>query len=304
MAYTQIKSPDLSVVGQPLLCLVYSRQVFGVAAKYQYATLAWENAKFAHTDALPNVAVPVWFSWTGKVDGVSKNWGHVAVFVPGKGVYSTPLRAGTTNFVTSTVEQMATAIGGRYLGWSEDINDVRVAQPLGGSMADLINDDVSRQIGWHYLGRNGYDGKPNALASKQTDIFGKPLTNAQLSAFFLSAEARDWRDVRVPKIYAELNALKVSNANLNIQVTQLTKAVAEKQKTIDTLNIEVAGLTQKLNVKQTEVDTLQDEVADLKKENDELKAELATCGDSQDTDYLNKLGELLRWFITRLGVKK
>jgi uncharacterized protein YoxC len=182
--------------------------------------------------------------------------------------------------------------------------NVTVGQKIGGSMAENITDDVARQIGWHYLGRNGFDGKPNALQSAQGDLQGKPLTNAQLSAWFLSAESRDWRDSRIHKVYGERDALRTANTNLNAQVTQLTKAVADKQKTIDLLNAQVLGLNQTINEKQAEIDTLADANADLKKENDELKAQLATCGDSEDTDFLNKLGELLRWLIARLGVKK
>jgi uncharacterized coiled-coil protein SlyX len=173
----------------------------------------------------------------------------------------------------------------------------------GGSMA-AITDDTSRQIGYHILGRNGFDGKPNALQSAQADIMGKELTNAQMGTFFLSAESRDWRDVRLPKVYAERDALKATNANLNTQITQLTKAVAEKQKTVEAQSAQIIGLTQTVNEKQAEVDTLADKVSDLEKENAELKAQLATCGDNEDTDFLNKLGELLRWLIQRLGVKK
>ncbi len=163
-------------------------------------------------------------------------------------------------------------------------------------MAETINDDVSRQIGWHYLGRNGYDGKANALQGKQTDIFGQPLTNAKLSEFFLSAESRDWRDVRIHKVYAERDALKAANANLTVESDRLAKANTELVKT-------VANQQATINTKQAEVDALQDEVTALKKENAELKAQLATCGDNADTENLNKLGEVLRFFIQRLGLK-
>jgi len=120
--------------------------------------------------------------------------------------------------------------------------NVTVGQKIGGSMAETINDDVARQIGWHYLGRNGYDGKPNALQSSQNDIKGKPLTNAQLSTFFLSAEARDWRDSRIHKVYAERDALKSQNANLvaerdrlAVSNTELTKTIGAPTLTVDSL---------------------------------------------------------------------
>jgi uncharacterized coiled-coil protein SlyX len=91
---------------------------------------------------------------------------------------------------------------------------------------------------------------------------------------------------------------------LNAQVTQLTQAVAEKQATIDKQAAQILGLTQTVNEKQAEIDALIDKNSDLGKENAELKAQLATCGNSDDTEWLNKFGEALRWIIARLGLKK
>lgn len=172
----------------------------------------------------------------------------------------------------------------------------------GGTMAETINDDASRQIGWHFLGRNGYDGKKNALTAKQADIFGQPLTNAKLNEYYLSAEGRDWRDVRVPKIYAERDALKQSNVNLNLQITQLTKAVTDKQKVIDTQAVEIATLKSEVITKQVEINSLNSQVKDLTVENAKLKAQLSTVG--EDSNNLNELGRLLVWFIGRIGIKK
>lgn len=173
----------------------------------------------------------------------------------------------------------------------------------GGTMTETINDDSARQIGWHYLGRNGFDGRPNALQAPQGDLQGKPLTNAQLSQFFLSAEAREWRDSRIHKVYAERDALKGANANLTAERDRLAKANQELTATISRLNGEVLGLTKTINEKQAEISSLQDKAADLEKENKELKAQLATCG-GDDTELLNSFGEILRKIITRLGVKK
>lgn len=172
----------------------------------------------------------------------------------------------------------------------------------GGNMA-TINDDVSRQIGYHFLGRNGYDGKPNALQSAQGDIMGKELSNAQMSTFFLSAESRDWRDARLPKLYAERDALKSVNANLTVERDRLAKANTELTKTIANQQATINQQQATVNEKQAEISSLQDKAADLEKENKELKAQLATCG-GDDTELLNSFGQILRQLIARLGVKK
>lgn len=122
MSYQQLKATNLGVVGKGYYCLVYARNIFNVAAKYGTAALAHANAVYKHTDALPtDVSVPVWFSW--KVDG------HVAVNVPGQGVYSTT-SATTGHRVFPSIQAVAEYIGGTYLGWSEDIDGVRIAQPI------------------------------------------------------------------------------------------------------------------------------------------------------------------------------
>jgi hypothetical protein len=120
MNYEQEIAPNLSVVGQNGECLVYVREVFGIAAKYPTATAGWENAAYKHAGDTPpsDVSVPVWFSW--------ESAGHVAVSVPGKGIYSTTADG---DKVFPTVEALAAYIGGMYLGWSEDVDGVRVVEP-------------------------------------------------------------------------------------------------------------------------------------------------------------------------------
>lgn len=273
------------------LCLSNVRKGYGIPALHEYAYQDWQN-NVQHKDQNfpPGCSVPVYFNWTGAVDGVTKNWGHIAVRLADGRIWT------DGKYYANVNELSKNYLGGQaYLGWGEEVNNVKVVIQ-GDSMAETINDDVSRQIGWHYLGRNGYDGKPNALQSKQTDLFGQPLTNAKLSEFFLSAESRDWRDVRVHKVYAERDALKAANANLTVERDRLATANTELVKT-------VSNQQATINTKQAEVDALQDEVTTLKKENAELKAQLATCGDNADTENLNKLGEVLRWFIQRLGLK-
>jgi uncharacterized protein YoxC len=297
--FTQVKPFNVASAGTTkYLCLQNVRLGYGISALYLTATKAW-NGTQQHADRnFPaGCSVPVFWSLFLTLDGVYADYGHVAVRLADGRIWT------DGRYYANVDELNSSYLGGKgkYLGWGESLNNVKV---IGESMAENITDDVARQIGWHYLGRNGFDGKPNALQSAQGDLQGKPLTNAQLSAFFLSAESRDWRDSRIHKVYGERDALRTANTNLNAQVTQLTKAVADKQKTIDLLNAQVLGLNQTINEKQAEIDTLADANADLKKENDELKAQLATCGDSEDTDFLNKLGELLRWLIARLGVKK
>ena len=130
MAYKQLRAVHLSQTGPKRLCLQFTRKAFGIAAKYPDAWTAWQHSK-RHQEALPNAYVPVFFTWTGKIGGVTKNWGDVAIWVPGHGVFGSPLE-GIGNRWDPSVEARAAAIGGgaKYVGWSEDLNGADIVQKV------------------------------------------------------------------------------------------------------------------------------------------------------------------------------
>lgn len=124
MNYKQLVEPDLSVVGVPEECLAYVREVFEASAEYPTATSGWENAQYKHPGEQPptDVSVPVWFSYSGPD-------GHVAVSVPGKGIYSTTKQG---DKVFTSIEELINWMneGFVYLGWSEDVDKERVVEPV------------------------------------------------------------------------------------------------------------------------------------------------------------------------------
>jgi LysM repeat protein len=115
----QLKQANLNIAGIPGECLMWVREVFGIAAKYPTAISGWENAEYKHAGEQPpaGVDVPVWFTW--------ETSGHVGISTP-QGVYSV-LKNGVE--IKPNVEVLASDIGGTYLGWSEDVDGVRVVQP-------------------------------------------------------------------------------------------------------------------------------------------------------------------------------
>lgn len=126
--YEQLVQPDLSVVGRLTWCLEYARKVFKAPVVEPTAWKAWEATKYKHDHKnFPNVAVPVWFSYTDTLNGVTQNWGHVAVRLPNGQIYSSPMQSGKSNAVFNSVEALDKFLGSKYVGWSEDISNVRVA---------------------------------------------------------------------------------------------------------------------------------------------------------------------------------
>lgn len=113
------------------MCLAYVTEVFGVPAKYPSATVGWANAQYKHPEQPPSgVSVPVWFKYNGPD-------GHVAVSTP-SGIYSTSSQG---DKIFGSIQQLVSWMGEgmTYLGWSEDVNNVRVVQPQQGE-SDMIPD--------------------------------------------------------------------------------------------------------------------------------------------------------------------
>lgn len=122
--WKQLVQPDLTVVGKVAWCLSYADDVFHTPHGIPTAWKAWEATQFKHRDkSFPNVAIPVWFDYyIGK-----EQFGHVAVRINNGKIYSSPMTPGKPNSVFNSVEELAKFIGGVYVGWSEDISNVRVA---------------------------------------------------------------------------------------------------------------------------------------------------------------------------------
>ena len=165
-----------------------------------------------------------------------------------------------------------------------------------------MNDDTSRQIAYHYLGRHGFDGRPNGLASPQ-ELQGRPLTNAELSSIFLSEESRAWRDQQLPNLFAERDNLRNQVASLNQAVTTLNSENAQLTQNVTDLTGQLSVANGQITVLNQTVTELTDENTALKKENADLKAQVAAGGGDVTINF-NFVGVLLWTIIKNFGTKK
>ena len=127
----QLVSPNLTVQGKAGWCLWVAQEVWGVPHLYAKAIDAWNASSVSnHTDPLPDVAVPVYWTFFDRTDGVE--YGHIATYVPNRGIYSSPFNSSfgsewypTIQALTERVNQIAGA-NCRYLGWSETLSGVQL----------------------------------------------------------------------------------------------------------------------------------------------------------------------------------
>ncbi|ALY09598.1 hypothetical protein SALGADO_73 [Arthrobacter phage Salgado] len=126
----QLITPNPNIWCEPGWCLQYVRETFGIPnGVYPTATSGWENAKFKHPGEYAPLGVwtPLWF-YMSKVPA-----GHVVLQAPDGSIYSTSDPSNTPHHHPNLADLMAYyAYWGlplTYLGWSEDIERVRVVQP-------------------------------------------------------------------------------------------------------------------------------------------------------------------------------
>lgn len=140
MGYTQLVQPNTNVVEAPGYCLGMATAVFfGRQYGYETATEAWEASPTKNGSRdMPSVAVPVWFSWVGNVGYGTYDYGHVVVWIPGRGFLSSPSldvcdwnQAGQQWF--STIEDVERTFGCTYRGFTLDIMP-------NGTVATITND--------------------------------------------------------------------------------------------------------------------------------------------------------------------
>lgn len=108
------------------MCLVFSRSAFEVSAYYGSAALAWRQAEHKHVVNPGRCPAGVPVFWLGGSHG----YGHIAVSIGGGLVRSTDWpRGGQVG--TAAISTISRTWGQQFMGWTEDLNRVRIYTPSG-----------------------------------------------------------------------------------------------------------------------------------------------------------------------------
>lgn len=144
MAYEQWVVPNTSASDVTGACLRFTQRVFRNQNPHYYrsAWIAWQKAihKSYERNIPDDAAVPVYFSHWGRYDDGNGqygdnpndplwgNWGHVVVWIPGRGYLSSPTR-GEGRAWFQTIEEIERAFNAKYAGWALDVGGLNVAWP-------------------------------------------------------------------------------------------------------------------------------------------------------------------------------
>lgn len=132
----QLVQPKLTTKAKAGWCLWHVQEDYGVPHMYDFAADnnpnvpdAWSLCQLKHVNEQPpsDVCVPVFTTYTeGGVE-----MGHIAISVPGRGIFSSPMDVSYGNQWFASVDAMVARIkqlysGCTYLGWSEDLSGVQL----------------------------------------------------------------------------------------------------------------------------------------------------------------------------------
>lgn len=124
--WTQLVRPKFSTKGMVGWCLKFVEDAYGTPHSQFSARDAWDATHHPHRALPPKDAmVPVYWNYVEK----GYNFGHIAINVPGKGVFSSPYLKDNSSQWFDSLEQCAQVLGlGKYLGWSEDLEGVALVK--------------------------------------------------------------------------------------------------------------------------------------------------------------------------------
>lgn len=128
MAWTNKTPVNDGAQDQAGYCLRFQQRVFpgSPVTYFPTARSAWDNSGFQHAEYPDGSAiVPITYSWVGTINGIYQDWGHAAVFFPGRGILSSP-GSGYGQQWFGSIDELARAWNLTYLGWTEDVGGFRV----------------------------------------------------------------------------------------------------------------------------------------------------------------------------------
>lgn len=190
MAYIQVVPFNQAQGGTtPNLCLDNVRRGYGIPNKYASAWEAWQHTQQHPDRNIPaGLAVPLYYSYTATIDGVTANYGHINVQLPNGMVWS------DGNIYTSIDAYLANH-SPKFVGWGESINDVTIIQgePMStwnnGDTYNLLNLSVSTEVANKAkdAGYEGYFGAQNGEEFKKA--FYEIISSLQYGQMVQAAQA-------------------------------------------------------------------------------------------------------------------
>ncbi len=231
----QLITPTPVIPCQGGWCLQYVRQAFGLPARYNDATEAWNKSTSKHADRNfpPGLWVPVWY------DIVENPLGHVVLLAPDGRVYSTSDYSGWPVIHNSLADLEAFyayyKLTLKYRGWTEDVAGYPV---LGKSVESTPTEEedifmalTGKQIAdriERYL-----DSPISAIPEK---VMESPVTHGGTHSFRAELVKTRQQVIALSSLVAQLAK------NPNLTADQITAAIkAGMEEAVVNVDVNIAG---------------------------------------------------------------
>lgn len=135
----------------PLFCLANVCKGYSIGNKYESAWIAWQHTEQQFTIPPTGLDVPLFYSYTTTIDGVTENYGHINVRLANGTVWS-------DGSIYPSIEAYEANHFPRYVGWGESVNDYKILEGEPMATSAQIDDTISKII---------YDG------------YGRPATQGE-----------------------------------------------------------------------------------------------------------------------------
>lgn len=282
--WIQTRAFDVNKAGTTkYLCLANVRKGYSINAKYPDATAAWNNTQQHRDRNFPACAVPVFYSWVGTLDGVRKDYGHIAVRLPDGRVW-------TDGRYYANVDELSAKYlsGSSYLGWGESVNDVRVVENV--IIPSKGNEDMIK------------DGDGNLLAELNYKLKGWPAGSANPVNELNAWRGRDWRQFLTEGLAERNNGYNQSLATKDAFYNKYSKAVAELE--ARPTKAQLDELMTKLGAEANKVAKAEAKALEEAQKAKELGERLAEeqakeKGSSEDTKLLDSIKDLISKLVAR-----
>lgn len=181
-------------------CLDNVRRGFGIENKYASAWEAWEHTEQHPDRDIPDgLDVPLFYSYTANIDGVTQNYGHINVRLANGTVWSD----GT---IYANIDAYLYNHYPQYVGWGESVNDFKIIE--GEDMSDIADFNFVNDAALGTLGHevNGDQNLLNNVGRPKSDVLREFDNYPEAVEFRRKASAYDGLVSHVTELEAQIAA--------------------------------------------------------------------------------------------------
>lgn len=148
----------------PNLCLANVVKGYGISNKYPTAWEAWQHTQQHPDRNIPaGLSVPLFYSYTTTIDGVTQNYGHINVQLPNGTFWS-------DGNIYASLDAYLANHSPKYVGWGESVNDFKILE--GANMVTISQEEYDDLKKWKAIGVDALPYKDSVVSSKawKTDM--------------------------------------------------------------------------------------------------------------------------------------